>query len=86
MDTRSTTTDLIGLRRDARVALELAIVALAPNDLIDRLAIAVGLLQALEELPSDSPPAMALLPATVDRARSAVAAWKAWHAARGRRA
>jgi len=60
----STTTrlDLSHLRREARTALELAIVELAPNDLIDRLALVTGLLEALAELPANSAPAIALDP------------------------
>jgi hypothetical protein len=78
--------DLTELLRDARTGLELAIASLAPNDLIDRLATVTGLLQALAELPEDSPPAMALLPTTLDRGRRALAEWKTWYGARGRRA
>ena len=66
------------LRRDTRTALELAIVELAPNDLIDQLAVVTGLLEALAELPADSPPALALGPSTADRARIALKAWHAW--------
>jgi hypothetical protein len=53
--------DFSHLRREARTALELAIVALAPSALVDRLATAAGLLEALVELPKDS---------ACDRARS----------------
>src|SRR5207302_86059 len=38
--------DLNHLRRESRTALELAIVELAPTDLIDRLAVVTGLLEA----------------------------------------
>jgi len=75
--------DLSHLRREARTALELAIVELAPNELIDRLAVVTGLLEALAELPSDSDPALALGPPTEHRARAALAAWHDW--AEGRR-
>ena len=73
-----TAMDLSHLRREARTALELAIVALAPSELIDRLAVVAGLLEAMSELPSDSPPALALLPKTVERARSALVSWHDW--------
>jgi len=43
--------DLSHLRRQARTALELAIVELAPNDLIDRLALVTGLLEAIDAAP-----------------------------------
>jgi hypothetical protein len=74
--------DLSHLRREARTALELAIVELAPGDLIDKLALATGLLEALAELPPDSAPAIALGPATADRARVALAVWRDWFAGR----
>ena len=70
--------DLRHLRRESRTALELAIVELAPTDLIDRLAVVAGLLEALAELPADSAPSIALGPGTVDRARVALEAWHAW--------
>jgi len=68
--------DLSHLRREARTALELAIIDFAPNDLIDRLALATGLLEALAELPADSAPAIALGPTTADRARVGLAMWR----------
>lgn len=76
--------DLSHLRREARTALELAIVELAPNDLIDRLALATGLLEALAELPGDSAPAIALGPPTADRARIALTMWRDWAITRKR--
>lgn len=78
--------DLRHLRRETRTALELAIVELAPNDLIDSLAVAAGLLEALVALPPDSAPAITLGPATVDRARKALAAWHVWIGGRKKRA
>jgi len=80
----TTRLDLSHLRREARTALELAIVELAPNDLIDRLALATGLLEALAELPVNSAPAIALGPATADRARVALKLWRDWSATRKR--
>lgn len=62
--------DLTHLRRELRTALELAIVAMAPSELVDRLAITAGLLKALVELPTDSTPVMALVPKLATRARS----------------
>jgi len=70
--------DLSHLRRESRTALELAIVELAPTDLIDRLAVVTGLLEALAELPADSAPAITIGPGTADRARVALKAWHAW--------
>jgi hypothetical protein len=70
--------DLRHLRREARTALELAIVALAPSELVDRLAVVAGLLEALVDLPTDSAPVIALVPALVTRARSALDDWQKW--------
>jgi len=74
----ATRMDLSHLRRESRTALELAIVELAPADMIDRLAVVTGLLEALIELPADSAPAFTLGPATADRARVALKAWQVW--------
>jgi hypothetical protein len=71
--------DLSHLRREARTALELAVVALAPPELIDRLAISTGLLEALAELPTDSAPVMALVPRLGTRTRDALEDWQKWH-------
>jgi len=81
-DEPTTRLDLSHLRREARTALELAIVELAPNDLIDRLGVATGLLEALAELPADSVPAIALGPPTADRARVALKMWRDWSVTR----
>lgn len=73
--------DLNHLRREIRTALELSVVALAPSELIDRLAIAAGLLEALIELPANSPPVVALVPQLIGRAKSALSDWQSWHTA-----
>jgi hypothetical protein len=70
--------DLRHLRREAQTALELALVALAPSELSDRLALAAGLLEALVELPPSSAPVVARIPALVARAKSALAEWQKW--------
>jgi hypothetical protein len=70
--------DVSHLRREARTALELALVALAPQDLVDRLAAATGLLEALSELPTDSAPVIALVHRAVERARSGLEDWVKW--------
>jgi hypothetical protein len=67
------------LRQEARSALDLAVVALAPSELIDRLATAVGLLESLAELPADSPPVMAMVPRTLTHTRRSLDDWRAWH-------
>jgi len=70
--------DVNHLRREARTALELAVVALAPWELIERLAAAAGLLEALGELPTHSPPRVALVPKVLTHARNALEEWQKW--------
>jgi hypothetical protein len=84
LDESTTRLDLSHLRREARTALELAIVELAPTDMIERLALVTGLLEALGELPADSSPALALGPSTADRARVALKMWRDWSITRKR--
>ena len=83
-DGPTTRLDLSYLRRETRTALELAIVELAPTDLIERLGLVTGLLEALIELPGDSAPAIALGPPTADRARVALQMWSDWSVTRKR--
>jgi hypothetical protein len=71
--------DLSHLRRESRTALEPAVVAIAPSDLVDRLAAVAGLLEALVALPVDSAPVAAVVPRLVTRARSALDDWQKWH-------
>ena len=66
------------LRRETRTALELAVVALAPSKIIERLAASAGLLEALIELPANSPPALALVPSLIERTRDALEDWRTW--------
>jgi hypothetical protein len=66
------------LRRETRTALELALIDFAPPQIIDKLACVTGVLEALAELPGDSPPVMAMAPITADRARIALDGWRAW--------
>jgi len=76
---RETPLDLRHVRREIRTALELALVALAPAELIDRLAKSAGLFEAIAELPTDSAPVVALIPGLMTSARSALDDWQAWH-------
>lgn len=76
---RDTSLDLSHLRRDVRTALELAVVALAPGELVDRLAASAGLLEALIELPADGAPVIALIPNLVTRTQKALGDWRKWH-------
>jgi hypothetical protein len=66
------------LRRETRTALELAVVALAPSELLERLAASAGLLEALVELPASSPPALALVPGLIERTRDSLEDWQTW--------
>jgi hypothetical protein len=70
--------DLSHLRRESRTALELAVVAMAPSELVDRLATSAGLLEALVELPTNSAPVIALVPKLVGRTRGALDDWQNW--------
>jgi hypothetical protein len=72
--------DLSHLRRESRTALELAVVAMAPTQMLDRLAAIAGLFEALVELPANSPPVLALAPQLVKRARAALDGWHRWEA------
>ena len=74
--------DFSHVRREVRTALELAIVQIAPTELIESLALVTGLLEALAELPADSPPTIALGPSTVARAHLALDKWRDWSTAR----
>ena len=76
---RASPLELVHLRRDARTSLELAIVGLAPGNLIESLALVSGMLEAIAELPLESPPVAAMLPSLVIKARGALAQWNAWH-------
>ena len=68
------------LSREAKTALELAIAALAPSELIDRLALAAGLLDAIAEFAVDAAPTLPLIPKTIERARRSLDDWRAWGA------
>ncbi|MDB4984994.1 MAG: hypothetical protein JWN04_172 [Myxococcaceae bacterium] len=75
-----TAMELRHLRRETRTALELAVVALAPAKLIDRLAMSTGLLETLTELPVDSPPSLALVSRVLPRTKEALDDWQRWQA------
>ena len=69
---------VLHLQRELKTALELAIVGMAPSDLVERLAAPAGLLDALGELPVDSAPAIALLPKIIERTQAALKDWRTW--------
>jgi len=71
------------LLRTVKTALELAVVARAPTDLLNRLARPAGLLEAVSQLPADDPQTEALIPELLIEARSAVDRWEAWSKLRG---
>ena len=68
------------LRREIRTALVLAVVSLAPSHLIDGLAAAAGLLEALVELQPKSPPVLALVPELEKRSKKVLNEWQKWRA------
>jgi hypothetical protein len=71
--------ELRHLARDAKTALELGLVAFAPDELVDRLATVAGLLDAASELPEDSPPVITLVPKLIPKAKKVLAEWANWH-------
>jgi hypothetical protein len=71
-------TEIRHLLRTVKTALELAIVARAPVDLINRLGRASGLLDAVGQLPLDGGPVQAMTVGLINDARAAVDTWKRW--------
>jgi hypothetical protein len=71
---------VVHLRREVKTALELAVAALAHAEVMDALATAAGLLEALNEFPESSPPVLATLPRTIELAESSLQAWRQWQA------
>jgi len=74
--------ELRHLLRTVKTSLELAIMARAPHDLVNRLARASGLLDAMTQLPTDEGPARDLAPVALADALSAVELWRVWEKAR----
>ena len=71
---------VVHLRREVKTALELAVAALAHAEVMDALATAAGLLEALNEFPKSSPPVLATLPRTIELAENSLQAWREWQA------
>ena len=78
VENAQTPLDLSHLRRETRTALELTVIALAPSDLVERLASVAGLLEAIAELPPTSAPVLTLAPQLLERATSALEDWNRW--------
>ncbi len=72
--------ELRHLAREVKTALELALAAPAPSDLVDRLAIGAGLLDAITDMALDETAASPIVSRTVERATEALAAWLRWRA------
>jgi hypothetical protein len=70
------------LLRTVKTSLELAIMARAPNDLVNRLARVSGLLDALSQLPAAEGPARDMTATVLADALSATELWRVWERAR----
>jgi hypothetical protein len=75
-------TEIRHLLRTVKTSLELAIVGLAPSDLLNRLGRVAGLLDAVSQLPTDEGPAQALTGGLIADGVAAVDAWNKWHRSR----
>ena len=73
------------LRREVKTALELALASMGPTAMVDRLAVAAGLLEALAEFPIDAAPVVATAPRAVAIADEALKSWRSWEAKPGRK-
>ena len=71
-------TEIRHLLRTVKTSLELAIVARAPTDLLNRLGRVAGLLDAVGQLPTDEGPAQALIPGLIADGLGAVDTWNKW--------
>jgi len=75
-------TEVRHLLRNVKTSLELAIVANAPPDLLNRLGRVAGLLDAVTQLPTDEGPAQALTAGLIADGLAAVDAWNKWYRSR----
>ncbi len=75
-------TEVRHLLRNVKTSLELAIVARAPAELLNRLGRVAGLLDAVSQLPTEEGPALALTPGLIADGLAAVDAWDRWHRSR----
>jgi hypothetical protein len=81
-----THTEIRHLLRTLKTALELAITARAPDDLLDRLARPAALLEAAGQLPPDVGAVETLLPGWLADGRAAIDRWDRWASRRTPRA
>lgn len=75
-------TEVRHLLRSLKTSLELAIVARAPSELVNRLGRVAGILDAVSQLPIDEGPVQALIPGLIADGLDAVDAWDKWQRAR----
>jgi hypothetical protein len=66
------------LTREVKTALELAIAAFSPSEIVDRLAVVAGLLDALQSLAVDDAVQLPLVGRTRERAMMALEDWRRW--------
>ena len=70
------------LLRAAKTSTELAILARAPTELVNRLARVSGLLDAVSQLDVDAGPARELTPSLIADALATIESWRSWEKAR----
>jgi hypothetical protein len=71
-------TELRHLLRTVKTSLELAIIARAPADLLNRLGRVAGLLDAVSQLPTEEGPAQAMIAGLIADGLGSVDAWSKW--------
>jgi hypothetical protein len=75
-------TEIRHLLRNVKTSLELAIIARAPTDLLNRLGRVAGILDAIIQLPTEEGPAQALTAGLIADGLAAVDAWSKWQRSR----
>ena len=75
-------TEVRHLLRTVKTSLELAIVARAPTELVNRLGRVSGLLDAVSQLPVTDGPAQAMTAGLIAEGLAAVGAWHNWQQGR----
>lgn len=75
-------TEIRHLLRMVKTSLELAVVARAPSELLNRLGRVSGLLDAVSQLPNEEGPARTMTAGLIADGLAAVAAWEKWHQSR----